>query len=85
MPDNLVKWLIDVTPCVGLVAGKYTIDTAKIVQAVIIALISGLLINVMMIPKIQVIIEHMGTRIEKIEFEVEEMRRDFYKPQVSDG
>lgn len=85
MPDKIFEAIVESMPFVGLAAGKLTINTAQIIQAVLVAGFIALFASVLMIPKLQITLENIDKRIDKIEVRFDKFENDFYKPQVSDG
>ena len=57
------------------------ISTVRVVEAVVIAAITALLVHVYSIPKIEEKLESMSKQIVELKQENAEFRRDFYMPR----
>jgi hypothetical protein len=86
MPDSL-KGIIEAIPFIGFVAGELKINTAQIIQYVIGAIVMAILANYIVVQRMEVAFEYMEKRtferIESMEQDINDIRRDFYKPQVN--
>lgn len=73
MLDNFYK-MLDYVPFLCIVNGKVNINTARIVEALIIAVVGGAFAAYITVAKLEV-------RIQNMEKKLERMERDFYIPK----
>lgn len=82
MPRELLETIVSGIPCLSLTAGKISVNTSQIVQAVIGAVIIALLTSFIMVQRMEVTLGYIVDRLEDIEVEVKAIKNDFYKPHT---
>ena len=75
MSENL-KAILESVPFVLLVNGKFTVNTGRVLETILIAVIGGLL-------SAYTTVKNLEVRINQLEAKVDKIYADIYKPSLS--
>jgi hypothetical protein len=79
---HTLHWLLLCIPAVTAESGRLKINTAMIIQALIIAGVGGAIVGYMNLGKMEVRFDAMMDEIVEIKQDVKDIRKDFYKPRI---
>lgn len=72
--------LLEFMPFLMTVDGRHKVNPTRIIEAIIISLISGAFAGYIALQKMEVKFEGLQTTVSEIKQDVRDIRRDFYKP-----
>jgi hypothetical protein len=79
---HMWHWILACIPAVTVASGKAKINTAQIIQFLIVAGVGGMIAGYITLTKLEVKFDMIVDKIVNIENSVKEIRKDFYKPHL---